>query len=129
MVPEVIREQRWWMAAVSRVGRFDHVVITVGDLESVTAFFVGLGLDVQARMLAEGEVLDVVIAIPDSSTEIVMLGLPDAGNRDRALEFRQARPRAWSAGRDGERAGSGTFAATSPTCRCRSTAKLRTDTD
>jgi catechol 2,3-dioxygenase-like lactoylglutathione lyase family enzyme len=67
------------MAAMSHVRRSDHVGITVGDLESVTAFFVGLGLDVEARMLVEGEFLDTVIGIPDSPTEIVMLRLPDGG--------------------------------------------------
>jgi len=30
---------------VSRIRRIDHVGITVGDLDAVTAFFVGLGLE------------------------------------------------------------------------------------
>jgi len=30
---------------VSRIRRFDHVGITVADLDTVTAFFVGLGLE------------------------------------------------------------------------------------
>jgi hypothetical protein len=73
----------------------------------VTAFFVGLGLDVEARMLVEGEFLDTVIGIPDQPTQIVMLRLPDGGTGIELSSF-QARPRAWSARRDGERAGSGT---------------------
>ena len=56
--------------------RFDHVGITVADLDSVTAFFVGLGLEVQNRMFVEGEFVDTVTGIPDSRTEIVMLQLP-----------------------------------------------------
>ena len=58
---------------------FDHVGITVDDLDSVTAFFVGLGLEVEGRTFVEGEFLDTVIGIPDSRTEIVMLRPPDGG--------------------------------------------------
>jgi catechol 2,3-dioxygenase-like lactoylglutathione lyase family enzyme len=49
------------------------------DLDTVTAFFVGLGLEVEGRMFVEGEFLDTVIGIPDSRTEIVMLRPPDGG--------------------------------------------------
>ena len=62
------------------VRRFDHVGITVADLDTVTAFFVGLGLEVEGgAMVVEGEFLDTVIGIPDSRTEIVMLRPPDGG--------------------------------------------------
>jgi len=64
------------------VRRFDHVGITVADLDTVTAFFVGLGLEVEgAQMFVEGAFLDTVIGIPDSRTEIVMLRPPDGGTR------------------------------------------------
>ena len=43
------------MASMAPLKRFDHVGITVGDLDSVTAFFVGLGLEVKARTFVEGE--------------------------------------------------------------------------
>ena len=61
------------------VRRFDHVGITVADLDAVTEFFVALGLEVEGRMFVEGEFLDTVIDIPDSRTEIVMLRPPDGG--------------------------------------------------
>jgi catechol 2,3-dioxygenase-like lactoylglutathione lyase family enzyme len=64
---------------MSHSTRFDHVGITVEDLDSVSAFFVGLGLEVEGRMFIEGEFLDTVIGIPDSRTEIVMLRLPGGG--------------------------------------------------
>jgi catechol 2,3-dioxygenase-like lactoylglutathione lyase family enzyme len=67
------------MAAMSAIKRFDHVGITVEDLDSATAFFVGLGLEVEGRMFVEGEFLDTVIGIPDSRTEIVMLRPPGGG--------------------------------------------------
>src|SRR5437588_11018994 len=59
--------------------RFDHVGITVGDLAAVTAFFVGLGFEVEGRMFMEGEFVDTVIGIPNSRSEIVTLRPPDGG--------------------------------------------------
>jgi len=61
------------------VRRFDHVGITVADLDTVTAFFEALGLEAGDRMTVEGEFLDTVIGIPNSRTEIVMLRAPDGG--------------------------------------------------
>ncbi len=62
-----------------RIQRFDHVGITVADLDAVTAFFVGLGLEVEGRTFVDGEFIDTVIGIPDSRSEIVMLRPPDGG--------------------------------------------------
>lgn len=62
-----------------RVMRFDHVGVTVEDLDRVTAFFVGLGLEVEGRTFVEGDFIDTVIAISGSRTEIVMLRTPDGG--------------------------------------------------
>ena len=67
-----------------RIRRFDHVGITVADLDAATAFFVGLGLEVEGRMPMEGEFVDTVIGIPDSRSEIVMLRPPGGGT---ALEL------------------------------------------
>jgi catechol 2,3-dioxygenase-like lactoylglutathione lyase family enzyme len=66
---------------MSHVRRFDHIGITVADLDAVTAFFVGLGLEVEGRTFLEGEFLDTVSGIPGSRTEIVMLQPPDGGTR------------------------------------------------
>src|SRR5690348_18421989 len=64
---------------MSHVRRFDHVGITVADLDKAIAFFVGLGLEVEGRMFIEGEFVDTVIGIPDSRSEIVVLRPPDGG--------------------------------------------------
>ena len=64
---------------MSPIRHFDHVGITVRDLDTVTAFFVGLGFETEGRTVLEGEFLDTVIGIPNSSTEIVMLRPPDGG--------------------------------------------------
>jgi len=64
---------------VSPIQGFDHVGITVADLDAATAFFVGLGLEVEGRTSMEGEFVDTVTGIPDSRSEIVMLRPPDGG--------------------------------------------------
>ncbi len=64
---------------MSRIRRFDHVGITVADLDTVSAFFVELGFEVEGRTFLEGEFLDTVIGIPDSRTELLMLRPPDGG--------------------------------------------------
>jgi len=63
---------------MSRI-RFDHVGITVANLDTATAFFVGLGFEVEGRMAMEGEFVDTVIGIPNSRSEIVTLRPPDGG--------------------------------------------------
>ncbi|MDT7788982.1 MAG: hypothetical protein QOF58_7401 [Pseudonocardiales bacterium] len=59
--------------------RFDHVGITVADLDAVTAFFVGLGLEAGQKMAVEGEFLDTVIGMTGARVEIVMLHAPAGG--------------------------------------------------
>lgn len=66
------------------ITRFDHVGITVDDLDTATEFFVGLGLEVEGRLFVEGEFLDTVCGIPGARTEVVMLRPPGGGT---ALEL------------------------------------------
>jgi catechol 2,3-dioxygenase-like lactoylglutathione lyase family enzyme len=72
---------------MSLVRRFDHVGITVADLDAVTAFFVALGLEVEGSGFVEGEFLATVCGIPDCRTEIVMLKAPDDGARLELARF------------------------------------------
>jgi catechol 2,3-dioxygenase-like lactoylglutathione lyase family enzyme len=65
---------------MSGIKRFDHVGITVADLDAATAFFVGLGMEIEGRMPMEGAFVDTVIGIPDSRSEIVMLRPPEGGS-------------------------------------------------
>ncbi|GGM13320.1 VOC family protein [Nakamurella endophytica] len=69
---------------MAHIQRFDHVGVTVADLEAATAFFVALGLEVEGRTPVEGEFIDTVTGIPGASTEIVMLRTPDG---DTSLEL------------------------------------------
>ena len=64
---------------MTSIKRFDHVGITVSDLDRATAFFVGLGLEEEGRGFVEGEFIDTVCGIPDSRCEIVMLRPPGGG--------------------------------------------------
>jgi catechol 2,3-dioxygenase-like lactoylglutathione lyase family enzyme len=74
------RERTEEDAPVSPI-RFDHVGITVADLDKVTAFFVGLGLEIEGRAFLEGEFVDTVIGIPDSRSEVVTLFVPAGGTK------------------------------------------------
>lgn len=51
---------------MSPIQCFDHVGITVSDLDEVTAFFVGLGFETEGRTFLDGEFLDTVVGIPIS---------------------------------------------------------------
>jgi catechol 2,3-dioxygenase-like lactoylglutathione lyase family enzyme len=68
------------MEVMSSIKQFDHVGITVADLDKATAFFVDLGLEIEGRTFLEGEFVDVVSGVPDSRTEIVMLRPPGGGS-------------------------------------------------
>jgi catechol 2,3-dioxygenase-like lactoylglutathione lyase family enzyme len=64
---------------MSHIRRFDHVGITVRDLDTAADFFVGLGFETEGRTFLEGAFVDTVIGIPDSRAEIVVLRPPDGG--------------------------------------------------
>lgn len=66
---------------MSPIRRFDHVGITVSDLDAALAFFVALGFEVEGRTFLEGEFVDTVIGIPDSRSEVVSLRLPGGGTK------------------------------------------------
>jgi catechol 2,3-dioxygenase-like lactoylglutathione lyase family enzyme len=63
---------------VALIRRFDHVGVTVADIDKVMAFFIGLGFELEGRLHMAGEFVDTVIGIPDSRSEIATLRLPDA---------------------------------------------------
>jgi catechol 2,3-dioxygenase-like lactoylglutathione lyase family enzyme len=67
------------MDTMSKVRTFDHVGITVADLDAAIEFFLGLGLELEGRTELEDEFLDTVCGIPNSRTDVAMLKLPDGG--------------------------------------------------
>lgn len=64
---------------MTRTVRFDHVGITVEDLEGAIAFFTSLGLEVEGRTVVEGAFIDTVTGIPDARSEIAMLRTSEGG--------------------------------------------------
>lgn len=72
---------------MSNAIRFDHVGVTVSDLDRAVAFFTGLGLEVEGRTFVEGEFIDTVTGIPNSRSEIVMLKMPGGGTAVEVSRF------------------------------------------
>jgi catechol 2,3-dioxygenase-like lactoylglutathione lyase family enzyme len=73
---------------MARLPRFDHIGITVADLDLVEGFFLGLGLEAEGpRMFVEGEFLDTVCGIPGSRTEILMMQVPGGGTKLELARF------------------------------------------
>lgn len=72
---------------MAHVQRFDHVGITVADLDAATAFFVGLGLEVEGTGSVQGEFVETVCNIPGAHCNIVMLRPPGDGCRIELASF------------------------------------------
>lgn len=67
---------------MSRILRFDHVGMTVADLDRATRFFVALGCEIEGRMDGlEGQFVETVCGIPGARTNMVMLQPPGGGTR------------------------------------------------
>jgi catechol 2,3-dioxygenase-like lactoylglutathione lyase family enzyme len=66
---------------MAHVRRFDHIGITVADLDAATEFFVKLGLEVEGTGSVKGDFVETVCAIRGAHCEIVMLRPPDGGSR------------------------------------------------
>lgn len=65
---------------MGHITAFDHVGITVSDLDAATAFFVSLGLEPLGEPATiEGEFIDTVCGIPGARSRIVMLKAPAGG--------------------------------------------------
>jgi catechol 2,3-dioxygenase-like lactoylglutathione lyase family enzyme len=70
------------------VERMDHVGIVVDDLEAAKAFFVELGLEVQAEWPAEGEWVGRIIGLEGVQVDAAMLQTPDGNGRVELAKFR-----------------------------------------
>jgi catechol 2,3-dioxygenase-like lactoylglutathione lyase family enzyme len=72
---------------MTHVRRFDHVGLTVSDLESATAFFVALGFEVEGTTAIQGDFVETVCGIPGAHCEIAMLRPPGEGSRLELASF------------------------------------------
>ena len=69
------------------ITQFDHIGVTVRDLDRATEFFVSLGCEIEGRTVVEGDFIDTVIGIPDSKSEIVMLQPPGGSTKVELSSF------------------------------------------
>ena len=61
--------------------RIDNVAIVVDDLDAATAFFEELGMELEGRATVEGELVDRLVGLDGTRTDIVMMRTPDGHGR------------------------------------------------
>jgi len=59
----------------------DNVGIVVDDLDTAVAFFTELGMEMEGRMLIEGDWAGHVVGLDDMRSEIAMMRIPDGPGR------------------------------------------------
>jgi catechol 2,3-dioxygenase-like lactoylglutathione lyase family enzyme len=69
------------------VERMDHVGVVVDDLEAAKAFFVELGLEVQAEWSAEDDRVDRIIGLQGVQVDAAMMQTPDGHGRLELVKF------------------------------------------
>ena len=69
------------------IQRLEHVGIVVDDLDAATAFFVGLGLEVQGDGQVEGRWVDRVVGLEGVRVEYAMMETPDGHGRLELVKF------------------------------------------
>lgn len=69
------------------IQRMDHVGIVVDDLAAATAFFAGLGLELQGEGSVEGGWVDRVVGLEGVRAEIAMMETPDGHGRVELAKF------------------------------------------
>jgi catechol 2,3-dioxygenase-like lactoylglutathione lyase family enzyme len=67
--------------------RMDNVLIVVDDLEAAKAFFVELGMELEAETPVEGPWVDSVVGLDGVRADIAMLRAPDGGSRVELTKF------------------------------------------
>ena len=67
--------------------RFDHVGVTVDDLEAVQAFFLDLGFEREGGTVVEGEVVDRINGLDGVRAEIAMVRTPDRTGRLELVKY------------------------------------------
>jgi catechol 2,3-dioxygenase-like lactoylglutathione lyase family enzyme len=63
------------------IQRIDNVLIVVEDLEATTAFFIELGMELEAQTQVQGNWVDSVIGLKDVRADIAILRTPDGNSR------------------------------------------------
>jgi catechol 2,3-dioxygenase-like lactoylglutathione lyase family enzyme len=69
------------------IQRMEHVGVVVDDLAAATAFFVGLGLELQGEASVQGDWVDRVVGLDGVRARIAMLQTPDGHGRVELTQF------------------------------------------
>src|SRR5438067_13004305 len=69
------------------IQRMDNVAIVVDDLETATAFFVELGLELEGEATVEGRWVDRVVGLDGVRSDIARLRTPDGHGRPELTRF------------------------------------------
>ena len=69
------------------IRRMDNVLIVVDDLEAATAFFAGLGMELEGKATVEGEWAGRVVGLYGVRADIVMMRTPDGHGRVELSKF------------------------------------------
>jgi catechol 2,3-dioxygenase-like lactoylglutathione lyase family enzyme len=69
------------------IQRLDHVSVVVDDLEAATAFFLELGMELEAKQPVEGRWVDRVNALEDVRVDIAMVRTPDGQGKLELTKF------------------------------------------
>ncbi|MVU83483.1 VOC family protein [Nocardia sp. ET3-3] len=74
------------------IQRMDNVLMVVEDLDTVIAFFVELGMELENRGPVEGRWVERIIALDDVSQEVAMLRTPDGHSKIELAMFHTPEP-------------------------------------
>jgi catechol 2,3-dioxygenase-like lactoylglutathione lyase family enzyme len=74
--------------------RLDNIGVVVDDLEAATAFFVGLGMELEGEATVEGLWVDRVVGLDGVRSDIAMLRTPDGHGRLELSKFHSPAPTA-----------------------------------
>ena len=69
------------------VNRMDNVAIVVGDLSAAIAFFIELGLELEAEATVEGQWVDRIVGLTGVRSDIAMMRTPDGHGRVELTKF------------------------------------------
>ena len=61
--------------------RLDNVAVVVEDLEPAIAFFEALGMELEGRATVEGELVDRLVDLHGTRSDIAMMRMPDGHGR------------------------------------------------
>src|SRR5687767_3291204 len=61
--------------------RMENILVVVEDLDAAIAFFEELGLELEGRMIVEGDWVDRIVGLDGVRSEIAMMRTPDGSGR------------------------------------------------